>query len=65
MGMGYQYRFQHEFIIFAVKGKDKVRRIPSRRVTDIWPIPKVPEQRMIHPTEKLAKLMEDNILNSS
>ncbi|ATO48393.1 DNA-methyltransferase [Brevibacillus laterosporus] len=65
MGMGYQYRYQHEFIVFAVKGKSKERRIPNRRITDIWPIPKVAGQRMIHPTEKPVKLMEDIILNSS
>ncbi|RAP30057.1 hypothetical protein C2W64_02612 [Brevibacillus laterosporus] len=65
MGMGYQYRYQHEFIVFAVKGKSKERRIPNRRITDIWPIPKVAGQRMIHPTEKPAKLMEDIIINSS
>ncbi|QOS97534.1 site-specific DNA-methyltransferase [Brevibacterium sp. JNUCC-42] len=67
IGFGYHYRHQHEFIIFAAKGKgkNKVRRIPSRRITDIWPIPKVPGQKMIHPTEKPAKLMEDLIVNSS
>ncbi|MGG3875186.1 DNA-methyltransferase [Brevibacillus laterosporus] len=65
MGMGYQYRYQHEFIIFAVKGKDKVRRIPNRRTIDIWQIPKVAGQKVIHPTEKPVKLMESIILNSS
>ncbi len=65
MGMGWQFRYQHEFIIFAVKGKNKARRVSNRRATDIWPIPKIAGQRMIHPTEKPAKLMEDIIANSS
>ncbi len=63
--MGWQYRYQHEFIIFAVKGKNKVRRVSNRRATDIWPIPKVAGQKMIHPTEKPVNLMESIILNSS
>ncbi|MGG1126990.1 site-specific DNA-methyltransferase [Brevibacillus laterosporus] len=65
MGMGWQYRYQHEFIIFAVKGKNKARRVSNRRATDIWPIPRIASQKTIHPTEKPAKLMENIILNSS
>ncbi|MGG1442154.1 site-specific DNA-methyltransferase [Brevibacillus laterosporus] len=65
MGTGWQYRYQHEFIIFAVKGQNKARRVSNRRATDIWPIPRVAGQKMIHPTEKPAALMETIIANSS
>lgn len=64
MGMGWQYRYQHEFIIFAVKG-EKARRIRTRSATDIWNIPRIPGNRMIHPTEKPGELMERIIKNSS
>ncbi|WP_054029028.1 DNA-methyltransferase [Bacillus sp. FJAT-28004] len=65
MGMGHQYRFRHEFIIFAVKGEGKARRIPTRSTTDIWSIPRIPGNKTVHPTEKPALLMKDIILNSS
>ncbi|MEK3698181.1 DNA methyltransferase [Paenibacillus sp. FSL R10-2199] len=38
MEMGWQYRYQHEFIIMAVKGTKNVRRIRTRSQTDIWQI---------------------------
>lgn len=65
MGMGHQYRFRHEFIIFAVKGEGKVRRISTRSSTDIWSIPRISGNKTVHPTEKPALLMKDIILNSS
>ncbi|MCY9758990.1 site-specific DNA-methyltransferase [Paenibacillus alvei] len=65
MGMGWQYRYRHEFIIMAVKGKQKVRRISTRSDTDVWRIPRIPGAKTIHPTEKPVALMERIILNSS
>ncbi|MCY9704941.1 DNA-methyltransferase [Paenibacillus alvei] len=65
MGMGWQYRYRHEFIIMAVKGKKKVRRISKRSDTDVWRIPRIPGAKTIHPTEKPVALMERIILNSS
>jgi len=65
MGLGWQYRYQHEFIIFAVKGASKTRRIGTRSRTDIWKIRKLPASKMVHPTEKPADLMKEIILNSS
>jgi len=64
MGMGWQYRFQHEFIIFAVKG-EKSRRISTRSATDIWSIPRIPGNKTIHPTEKPLEVMKKIVLNSS
>ncbi|RXZ84907.1 site-specific DNA-methyltransferase [Paenibacillaceae bacterium] len=64
MGMGWQYRFQHEFIIFAVKG-EKSRRISTRSATDIWSIPRISGNKTIHPTEKPLEVMEKMVLNSS
>lgn len=65
MGMGWQYRYRHEFIIMAVKGKHKVRRISTRSDTDIWRIPRISGNKTIHPTEKPLELMERIVLNSS
>ncbi|SDI48639.1 DNA-methyltransferase [Paenibacillus naphthalenovorans] len=65
MGVGWQYRFQHEFIIFAVKGESNARKIRTRSAPDIWRIPKVPGNKTVHPTEKPADLMENIIKNSS
>ncbi|NEZ44870.1 site-specific DNA-methyltransferase [Paenibacillus alvei] len=65
MGMGWQYRYRHELIIMAVKGKQKVRRISTRSDTDVWRIPRIPGAKTIHPTEKPVELMERIILNSS
>ncbi|WP_127488491.1 DNA-methyltransferase [Paenibacillus ehimensis] len=65
MGLGYQYRFQHEFIIFAVKGEKKARQIRTRSATDVWRVPKIPGNKTIHPTEKPSELMDRMILNSS
>jgi site-specific DNA-methyltransferase (adenine-specific) len=64
MGLGWQYRFQHEFIIFAVKGKTKARRISRRSETDVWRIPRI-GSKTIHPTEKPIDLMQRCVLNSS
>ncbi|UHA74449.1 DNA-methyltransferase [Paenibacillus sp. 481] len=65
MGMGWQYRYQHEFIIMAVKGRHKVRRISTRKETDIWRIKRIPGNKTIHPTEKPIELMERIVLCSS
>ncbi|OPA76727.1 site-specific DNA-methyltransferase [Paenibacillus selenitireducens] len=65
MGMGWQYRYRHEFIILASKGKQKVRRISTRKATDVWRIPRISGNKTIHPTEKPASLLEPMILNSS
>lgn len=65
MGVGWQYRYRHEFIIFAVKGKEKVRRIRSRKSTDIITVPRINGNITVHPTEKPVEIMDDLIINSS
>lgn len=65
MGVGWQYRYQHEFVIFAVKGDSKARRISTRAATDIWRVPRIPGNKTVHPTEKPARIMQEIILNSS
>lgn len=65
MGVGWQYRFRHEFIIFAVKGKEKVRRIRSRASTDVIRVPRINGNRTIHPTEKPTEIMDELIINST
>ncbi|QDA30277.1 site-specific DNA-methyltransferase (plasmid) [Paenibacillus polymyxa] len=85
MGMGWQYRFQHEFVIFAVKdvvkrhraprqvispsnaasATVKNRRVSSRSLTDVWKVPKLSGNKMIHPTEKPIDLITPMVLQSS
>lgn len=65
MGLGWQYRFQHEFVILAVKGEKRVRRVKSRKASDLVRIPRIPGNQTIHPTEKPLELMEHLIENSS
>jgi DNA modification methylase len=65
MGLGWQYRFQHELIIFGVKGTQKIRRISTRYDSDVWKIPRISGNKTIHPTEKPIELMNRMILNSS
>ncbi|MGO4699493.1 site-specific DNA-methyltransferase [Paenibacillus sp. 2TAB26] len=65
MGLGWQYRYRHEFIIFAVKGDKRVRRISTRKQTDIWRIPRIHGNKTIHPTEKPVELLKEMIVNSS
>jgi len=64
-GMGWQYRYQHELIIMAVKGTKNVRRIRTRNQTDIWQIPRIPGNKTIDPTEKPIDMMKRIIENSS
>lgn len=64
-GMGYQYRYQHEFIIMATKGRHKARRTGIRSHSDIWRFPRVPGNQTIHPHEKPLALLERIISNSS
>ncbi|MGG4145680.1 site-specific DNA-methyltransferase [Paenibacillus algorifonticola] len=65
MGLGWQYRFQHELIIFAVKPAKRNRRINTRKDTDIWRIPRIHGNKTIHPTEKPVELLKRIILNST
>jgi len=65
MGMGWQYRYQHEFIILAVKGEKNARRVSSRSASDIIRVPRISGNKTVHPTEKPAELMDQIILNSS
>ncbi len=65
-GMGNYYRYQHELIIFAWKGKRAVPlRLKNRNVPDVWQVPKLAASRMIHPTEKPVDLMKRIIEYSS
>ncbi len=64
-GMGYHYRYQHEFIVYGIKpSRRPVRRPKSRNVSDIWRIKRIPSNLTIHPTEKPVELY-DRILTES
>ena len=65
MGLGWQYRFQHELVISAIKGKTKARRIRSRKTADILRVKRIPGQYTVHPTEKPTELMKIIVENST
>lgn len=65
MGVGWQYRYQHEFIIFAVKEATKARKISTRSSPDIIRFPRISGNKTVHPTEKPVEMMEQLISNSS
>jgi len=64
IGMGQQYRFQHEFIIYAIKGKAKLN-IDKRNVSDIWHIKRDNVRKYKHPTQKPLELFDRIIKYSS
>lgn len=59
IGMGNNFRRRHEFIIYATKGKMKLR---SRAIPDVWQIKRV--LRGKYPTQKPVELFE-NMLKAS
>ncbi len=61
--MGASYRFQHEFIIYAVKGKP-VLNFEKRNVSDVWHCKRA-SGKYKHPTQKPSDLMELPIKYSS
>ena len=62
IGMGQAYRFQHEFIIYAVKGKPKLNFV-KRNVSDIIKVKR--DSVYVHPTQKPIELVEKLVLYSS
>lgn len=56
IGMGQCYRFQHEFIIYAHKGKPKLNFI-KRNVSDVWHIKRANTRQYKHPTQKPVEVM--------
>ena len=53
---------QYEQIIFAAKGRHLLR---GKRWSNVWPFPRVPVGKMLHPTQKPVELLERAILCSS
>lgn len=64
IGMGAYYRFQHEMIIYAHKGKARLR-LEKRNVSDVWDIKRDSSRAYRHPTQKPVKVMELPVLHSS
>ena len=50
-GMGQHYRYQHEFCVYAVKGKHELN-FAKRNVSDIWMFRKDDVNSYKHPTQK-------------
>ncbi len=63
IGMGQSYRFQHEFIIYAVKGKPKLNFI-KKNVPDIFRVKRV-SGKYKHPTQKPVDIIKPFIEYSS
>lgn len=60
MGMGNYFRRQHEFILFAAKGR---RSINSRDITDVWSIRRL--HKRSYPTQKPVELFQRMIKASA
>ena len=56
------YMFNHEFCIFAVKGRHILN---NKRVSDVWEIKKDAPSKYKHPTQKPVELFEKIIVKSS
>lgn len=64
IGMGQCYRFQHEFIIYAHKGKPTLN-FPKRNVSDVWHIKRANTRQYKHPTQKPLDVIKLPIMYSS
>ena len=64
IGMGQSYRFQHEFIIYAVKGKPQLN-FTKKNVADILRLKRDSVADYVHPTQKPVELMEKLVQYSS
>lgn len=64
IGMGQHYRFQHEFCIYAIKGKHKLR-LEKRNVSDVWSFKRQCGSTSIHPTQKDVEVLKKMIQYSS
>lgn len=65
-GMGYHYRYQHEFILYGIKpSKKPARRPSSRAIPDIWSFKKVRSNALVHPSEKPVELFDQMIGEST
>ena len=56
------YIYNHEFIIFASKGRHILN---GKRLNDVWEVPKDPPSQYIHPTQKPVDLSRQIITKSS
>lgn len=53
---------QYEQVIFATKGRHKLR---GHRWSNVWEFPRVPHTKMLHPSQKPVPLLERAIRSSS
>jgi len=49
------YGYAYELIMFAIKGRPKIR---GRRIWNIWRVPRIPAADLRHPSEKPEKLIQ-------
>ena len=56
------FGYQHEIIMFIVKGRHRLR---GRRWSNVWTVPKISHKRMRMPAEKPLALYERAVLASS
>lgn len=56
IGLGQSYRFQHEFCIYAVKGKP-ILNFEKKNVSDVWTLNRDTSSEYKHPTQKPISAM--------
>lgn len=49
------YGFAYELIMFATKGRPKIR---GRRIWNLWSVPRIPANKLRHPAEKPEALIQ-------
>lgn len=64
IGMGKCFRFQHEFIIYAQKGKPQLD-FKGRGISDVWSIDRDLRSDYTHPTQKPRSVMYKPVEYSS
>lgn len=66
-GLGSQYKYQHEFIIFAEKGNPPIKQ-PSelgKYFTDIWRVQRINPLEKEHDTQKVLEIVNLPVLHST
>jgi len=62
IGLGYKYRYTHEFILYGSIGEPQLKR---KDISDVWEIDRDATSEYKHPTQKPIKIPGEAVRNSS
>jgi site-specific DNA-methyltransferase (adenine-specific) len=63
MGMGYRFRYRHELVLFASKGK--MRPLNNLGIPDVLQAKRVPSKEQVHDCQKPVELVKTLVLQST